>query len=72
MFKRKASTSSSLDFPCFAVDDKAQAAEHEQTRPHSALTIDEITASPWVGLHFRHEFLLHYQHELLEYRPHRP
>ena len=28
--------------------------------------IDELTVSPWIGLHFRHEFLLHHRHELLE------
>ena len=31
-----------------------------------ALDIDEIVASPWIGLHYRHEFLLHHRHELLE------
>jgi hypothetical protein len=33
------------------------------------LTIDELAASPWVGLHYRYEFLLHYRHELLEQHP---
>ena len=31
-----------------------------------ALDIDELVASPWIGLHYRHEFLLHHRHELLE------
>lgn len=31
--------------------------------------IDEIVASPWIGLHYRHEFLLHHRHELLESDP---
>lgn len=28
--------------------------------------IDDIIASPWIGLHYKHEFLLHYRHESLE------
>lgn len=35
-----------------------------------AVDIDELVASPWTGLHHRHEFLLHHRHELLE--PDRP
>ena len=31
-----------------------------------AFDIDELITSPWVGLHYRHEFLLHHRHELLE------
>lgn len=31
--------------------------------------IDEIVASPWIGLHYRHEFLLHHRHEYLEFEP---
>ncbi|MCD4853421.1 hypothetical protein LN996_21585 [Arthrobacter sp. AK01] len=27
--------------------------------------LDRITAAPWVGLHHRHEFLLHLNHEFL-------
>ncbi|MGO4859744.1 hypothetical protein [Arthrobacter sp. 2MCAF14] len=30
--------------------------------------IDEYSASPWIGLHYRHEFMLHYRHELLEHQ----
>ena len=30
-------------------------------------SIDAFGASPWVGLHYRHEFLLHHRHELLAY-----
>lgn len=30
------------------------------------LDIDAFMASPWIGLHYRHEFLLHHRHELLE------
>lgn len=30
--------------------------------------IDEYSASPWIGLHYKHEFLLHYRHELLEHQ----
>jgi hypothetical protein len=29
--------------------------------------IDEYSASPWIGLHYKHEFLLHYRHELLDH-----
>lgn len=32
--------------------------------------IDEYSASPWIGLHYKHEFLLHYRHELLEHQDH--
>ncbi|MDR6688679.1 hypothetical protein J2Y41_004274 [Arthrobacter sp. 1088] len=28
--------------------------------------IDDLVASPWIGLYFRHEFALHHSHELLE------
>lgn len=38
----------------------------EARAPRQALNIDELTASPWIGLHYKHEFLLHYKHELLE------
>ena len=31
-----------------------------------AFGIDDYAASPWIGLHYRHEFLLHCNHELLE------
>ena len=31
-----------------------------------AADIDDIIASPWIGLHYKHEFLLHYRHESLE------
>lgn len=31
-----------------------------------AADIDDVIASPWIGLHHRHEFLLHYRHESLE------
>lgn len=41
----------------------------ETAVPRPALNIDELTASPWIGLHYRHEFLLHYRHELLELHP---
>lgn len=30
------------------------------------IDIDGFVASPWIGLHYRHEFLLHHRHELLE------
>lgn len=33
-----------------------------------AFGIDDYFASPWIGLHYRHEFLLHCRHELLEYQ----
>lgn len=31
-----------------------------------AAGIDDVGASPWLGLHYKHEFLLHYKHESLE------
>jgi hypothetical protein len=37
----------------------------EAPTPRSTTNIDELTASPWIGLHYRHEFLLHHRHELL-------
>jgi len=35
----------------------------------NAFGIDDYAAAPWVGLHQRYEFLLHCNHELLEYQP---
>lgn len=37
----------------------------EAPAPLQAINIDEFTESPWIGLHYKHEFLLHYRHELL-------
>lgn len=37
----------------------------KQTQPQAS-SIDELSASPWIGMHYRHEFLLHHRHELLE------
>lgn len=34
--------------------------------PRQPFNIDDLAASPWIGLHYRHEFLLHHRHELLE------
>jgi hypothetical protein len=36
---------------------------------HLAAGIDELVASPWIGLHHKHEFLLHHKHESLEPAP---
>lgn len=47
-----------------AVSDPTPRAE-EAPAPRQAINIDELSASPWIGLHYRHEFLLHYRHELL-------
>jgi hypothetical protein len=33
-----------------------------------AFGIDDYAASPWIGLHYRHELLLHCNHELLEHQ----
>lgn len=33
-----------------------------------AFGIDDYAASPWLGLHYRHELLLHCNHELLEHQ----
>lgn len=40
----------------------------EAPTPLQDFGIDEYSASPWIGLHYRHEFLLHYRHELLEHQ----
>ncbi|MGX1163418.1 hypothetical protein FBY31_4457 [Arthrobacter sp. SLBN-100] len=40
----------------------------EEAPPRQTINIDELCASPWVGLHYRQEFLLHHRHELLMYR----
>jgi hypothetical protein len=37
----------------------------EAAAPQQVINLDALHASPWVGLHYRHEFLLHYQHERL-------
>lgn len=37
----------------------------EAPAPLQAINIDELIASPWIGLHYKHEFLVHYRHELL-------
>ncbi|RNL54333.1 hypothetical protein D7003_11525 [Arthrobacter oryzae] len=37
----------------------------EAPGPRQAINIDELFASPWIGLHYRHEYLLHHRHELL-------
>lgn len=36
--------------------------------PLKDFAIDEYSASPWIGLHYRHEFMLHHRHELLEHQ----
>lgn len=38
----------------------------EAPSPRHDFGIDELIASPWIGLHYRHEFMLHHRHELLE------
>jgi hypothetical protein len=35
------------------------------TVPRRETSIDDLMTSPWIGLHFRHELLLHYKHEEL-------
>jgi hypothetical protein len=47
--------------------DRASCAE-EEPAALQAVDIDALSASPWIGLHYRHEFLLHYRHELLVQR----
>lgn len=37
----------------------------EAPGPFQAISIDELIESPWIGLHYKHEFLLHYRHEVL-------
>lgn len=53
------------------VDDRVHRAEAmvgatEESAARRTLNIDNFEASPWIGLPYRHEFLLHYRHELLE------
>lgn len=38
----------------------------EAPAPVQDFGIDEYFASPWIGLHYTHEFMLHHRHELLE------
>lgn len=40
----------------------------EEAPSAPAFGIDDYGAAPWTGLHYRHEFLLHCNHELLEYQ----
>lgn len=44
--------------------DQETTAEEVQA-PLKSLDIDDFAASPWIGLHFRHEMLLHHRHELI-------
>ena len=45
-----------------------QSAGAVEAPPALAFGIDDYAASPWTGLHYRHEFLLHCNHESLEYQ----
>jgi hypothetical protein len=59
-----------LDIPAwktfgFGLRNQASCAEEVPSERH-IFDIDELAASPWVGLHYKHEFLLHHRHELLE------
>jgi hypothetical protein len=40
----------------------------EEAPSRQSFGIDDYFASPWIGLHYRHEFLLHCNHELLEHQ----
>lgn len=40
----------------------------KDTVSREAYDIDAFAASPWIGLHYKHEFLLHHRHEHLENR----
>lgn len=40
----------------------------EEAPSAPAFGIDDYGAAPWIGMHYRHEFLLHCNHELLEYQ----
>jgi hypothetical protein len=51
---------------------------HRSDRTHSTVKklntqqpfdIDELSSSPWIGLQYRYEFLLHHSHQLLEQQP---
>jgi hypothetical protein len=53
----------------FGAPEQTPCAEEARAHRQDAFDIDELNASPWIGLHYRHEFLLHYSHELLEKHP---
>jgi hypothetical protein len=38
---------------------------HQASAAPEIPNIDAFGTSPWVGLYYRHEFLLHHRHELL-------
>lgn len=48
------------------ITDQAQEADEAKPHPSPAHGIDDLSASLWVGLYYRYDFLLHYKHELLE------
>lgn len=41
--------------------------ETEKLVPPKETNIDDFDAAPWIGLHYKHELLLHHKHESLEY-----
>jgi hypothetical protein len=48
---------------------RATGANAPTSAPALAVDIDELVTSPWIGMHYRYEFLLHHRHELLESDP---
>ncbi len=40
---------------------------HENSAAREIPSIDAFVASPWIGLHYRHEYLLNHRHELPAY-----
>lgn len=50
------------------LNDRTHCTEERQI-PANFSTFDELAASPWLGLHYQHEFLLHHSHQLLKHQP---
>ena len=63
-------TPKSAEVPAFGARVPEVAPCPEIRTPSQAFDIDEFNASPWIGLHYRHEFLLHHRHELLAQEQH--
>lgn len=59
-------TSNSTHKPAPYVSTPGKAPRPDIRTQLHASDIDELNASPWLGLHYTHEFLLHHRHELLE------
>lgn len=68
MFRRRFPRNSTVKFLQSHSVNRAYCTEEAQ-ETRQLFNIDELAASPWIGLHYRHEFLLHHSHLLLEQQP---